>query len=122
MFVEGDRGALERLRHPAKAADASEGEKCRSTGCPASDGARTLASEGIRKRKQPRCGLGYRSIVAIEAWQRRGRAALVPEGGRAGRMCVWEGGERRCNWIVEWWAALDSNQWPPACKAGALTN
>ena len=23
---------------------------------------------------------------------------------------------------VEWWAVLDSNQWPPACKAGALTN
>jgi integrase len=22
----------------------------------------------------------------------------------------------------EWWAVLDSNQWPPACKAGALTN
>ena len=25
-------------------------------------------------------------------------------------------------WAISWWEQLDSNQWPPACKAGALTS
>ncbi len=24
--------------------------------------------------------------------------------------------------FCDYWAVLDSNQWPPACRAGALTN
>ena len=66
--------------------------------------------------------LGSRAVVTLvattggrgRAWQRSGRTSRSCR--PSGRWTCFEGGDQSGEW-----ALLDSNQRPPACKAGALT-